>query len=48
MMKELLIIEGTQLHEESSGGEILWANDDAHAKVMGLEHHGRVYGVGFG
>ena len=48
MMKELLIIEGTQLHEESSGGEILWANDDAHAKVMGLEHHGRVCGVGFG
>lgn len=47
-MKELLIVEGTQLHGKSSGGGILWADDDAHAKVMGLEHHGRVCGVGFG
>ena len=48
MMKELLIVEGKQLHGENSGGGILWANDDAHAKVKGLEHHGRVWGADFG
>ena len=37
MMQELLNVPGTQLHEETSGGGILWAIYDAYARVMDLE-----------
>ncbi|KAK9994147.1 hypothetical protein SO802_023850 [Lithocarpus litseifolius] len=41
-----ILNNGCSLQGERREG-ILWAKDDAFAQVMGVEHSGRVRGVGF-